>query len=107
MIHTYGGDDNLMMVGITDFGDGIPTPFIATGDRKEIEKVIGEAHTKVIAYDPQKQRDMIALFEAHGTVMRFHNPEAAERAHRLMAMTFSSAERGPWGDIGNDERTMN
>lgn len=105
MIYYYGGDENIALIGVNDFGTGIPTPFMATAPRNLMHEHIESLSYGMIT-ETQRRVQLVAAFEANGTVVAFHNPDAAQRLTSLLALAFDAAMQGPWGDIDDDERTL-
>lgn len=105
-MHFYGGKQNVMLVGVNDFGNGIPTPFVATADRTAMGKYIDENQAGTAIETPAMRKLLLDAFDQHGIVMAFDNPDAAQRMLALLSFAFEHAAEGPWGDIGDDERTL-
>ena len=90
MIWWYGGDEAIMLVGVHDFGNGVPSPFVATGPRQKIiEKLGSEMPTHI---------DAVAVFEELGVIMAFDNVESAERFSQQINIAFETASKGLWGE---------
>jgi hypothetical protein len=93
MIWWYGGDETIMLVGVHDFGNGVPSPFVATGPRQRIIEKLGE--------DMPSHLDAVKAFEELGVIMAFDNVGSAERFSQLINIAFETASKGVWGEDHN------